>query len=303
MASRPVRGSHWCRAAARPGASPIGDGDLRLRVHRLVVPRLAQRSWSGLKPVYDFVGLKNYLDLLADRRFHIDIRNTLLFTVPFVVGACCSGSSWPSCSTSGFRARAFFRGIYLFPMAISLHRHRRRLALADEPRHRRPARPGSTCSSTSLGLDFLQQPLVSRHPTGGSPPSPCRPSGRCPATPWRSILAGLRGIPEEAARGRPRGRRQRVCSLYRYVILPLLRPVTLTALIILGHISLKVFDLIVAIAGKQLSRSTCPPSTCGRRPSTPRLRPGAAIAIFMLRHRGGARHPVPVYSSARRRAP
>ena len=30
------------------------------------------------------------------------------------------------------------------------------------------------------------------------------------------------------------------------------RPVTLSALIILGHMSLKVFDLIIAVAGKQL---------------------------------------------------
>ena len=41
-------------------------------------------------------------------------------------------------------------------------------------------------------------------------------------------------------------------QIYRHIILPLFRPVTLSAMIILGHISLKVFDLIVAIAGKQL---------------------------------------------------
>ncbi len=32
----------------------------------------------------------------------------------------------------------------------------------------------------------------------------------------------------------------------------MLRPVTLSALIILGHISLKVFDLVVAVSGKQI---------------------------------------------------
>jgi glucose/mannose transport system permease protein len=40
--------------------------------------------------------------------------------------------------------------------------------------------------------------------------------------------------------------------MYRHIILPLLTPVTLSALIILGHTSLKVFDLIIAVAGKQL---------------------------------------------------
>ena len=40
--------------------------------------------------------------------------------------------------------------------------------------------------------------------------------------------------------------------VYRHVVFPYLGPVTLSAVIILGHISVKVFDLIVAIGGKQL---------------------------------------------------
>jgi glucose/mannose transport system permease protein len=64
-------------------------------------------------------------------------------------------------------------------------------------------------------------------------------------------LAGMRSIPlelKEAARIDGASETQ----IYRHIILPLLAPVTLSALIILGHMSLKVFDLIVAIAGKQL---------------------------------------------------
>jgi glucose/mannose transport system permease protein len=64
-------------------------------------------------------------------------------------------------------------------------------------------------------------------------------------------LAGLRAIPEdlkEAARIDGASEVQ----IYRHIMLPLLSPVTLSALIILGHMSLKVFDLIVAVAGKQL---------------------------------------------------
>ena len=38
----------------------------------------------------------------------------------------------------------------------------------------------------------------------------------------------------------------------RHIVFPHLSPITLSALIILGHISIKVFDLIVAVAGKQL---------------------------------------------------
>ena len=65
-------------------------------------------------------------------------------------------------------------------------------------------------------------------------------------------LGGLRAVPDslrEAARVDGASEFQ----IYRRVILPLLRPVTLSAMIILGHISLKVFDLIIAIAGKQVA--------------------------------------------------
>lgn len=61
-------------------------------------------------------------------------------------------------------------------------------------------------------------------------------------------LAGLRGIPEELREAA----RVDGCTefqVYRHVIFPLLQPITLSAMIILGHISLKIFDLIFAMAG------------------------------------------------------
>jgi glucose/mannose transport system permease protein len=64
-------------------------------------------------------------------------------------------------------------------------------------------------------------------------------------------LAGLRSIPQELKEAaRIDGANE--LEIYRHIILPILMPVSLSALIILGHISLKVFDLIIAVAGKQL---------------------------------------------------
>ena len=65
------------------------------------------------------------------------------------------------------------------------------------------------------------------------------------------FLAGFRGVPEEL-REAARVDGCNEWQVYRWVILPHLRPVTLAALIILGHISLKVFDLIVSVSGKQI---------------------------------------------------
>ncbi|MCS7058278.1 MAG: sugar ABC transporter permease [Meiothermus sp.] len=61
-------------------------------------------------------------------------------------------------------------------------------------------------------------------------------------------LAGLRGIPEEL-REAARVDGATEWQLYRHVILPMLAPITLSAVIILGHISLKIFDLVFAMAG------------------------------------------------------
>jgi glucose/mannose transport system permease protein len=64
-------------------------------------------------------------------------------------------------------------------------------------------------------------------------------------------LGGLRSVPDEL-REAARVDGASELQIYQRIILPMLWPVTLSAVIILGHISLKVFDLIVAVAGKQL---------------------------------------------------
>jgi glucose/mannose transport system permease protein len=64
-------------------------------------------------------------------------------------------------------------------------------------------------------------------------------------------LAGLRAIPQELREAAQIDGASEF-QIYRYIMIPLLAPVTLSVLIILGHMSLKVFDLIIAVAGKQL---------------------------------------------------
>ncbi len=61
-------------------------------------------------------------------------------------------------------------------------------------------------------------------------------------------LAGLRGIPDEL-REAARVDGANEIAVYRHVVFPLLAPITLSAMIILGHISLKIFDLVFALGG------------------------------------------------------
>jgi glucose/mannose transport system permease protein len=64
-------------------------------------------------------------------------------------------------------------------------------------------------------------------------------SGFCMAM----FLAGLRGIPDELREAARVDGASEFQAFWR-VVFPLLRPITLSAVIILGHISLKIFDLV-----------------------------------------------------------
>jgi glucose/mannose transport system permease protein len=62
------------------------------------------------------------------------------------------------------------------------------------------------------------------------------------------FLAAIRGIPDELREAARIDGTSEV-GIYRHIILPLINPVILSALIILGHLSLKIFDLVYVMTG------------------------------------------------------
>jgi glucose/mannose transport system permease protein len=95
------------------------------------------------------------------------------------------------------------------------------------------------------------------------------------------FLAGLRGVSEDLREAA----RVDGCTewqVYTKVVIPQLRPVTFAALIILGHISLKVFDLIVAISGKQIITDVPAVYMWTMVFDAHDFAKGAAIATYML---------------------
>jgi glucose/mannose transport system permease protein len=95
--------------------------------------------------------------------------------------------------------------------------------------------------------------------------------------------AGLRGISEdlyEAARVDGATEWQ----IFRTIKLPLLKPITLSAMIILGHISLKIFDLIVTQTGGGPGNATEVPGMYMYEITfkSNKYAEGAAIAVVML---------------------
>ncbi|GAB4483143.1 MAG: sugar ABC transporter permease [Anaerolineae bacterium] len=242
--------------------------------------RVSMSKWTGLIPDYTFVGFQQYLDLMKDRRFGIDVRNTAIFTVLFLIACLGMGLLLAILLDQRVKGENLFRSIYLFPMAISF------IVTGVVWRWLMNAATGSRISGFNLlfdklGLDFLINRWHLTDPPWGIAfivlPAMWQMSGFTMAM----YLGGLRSISDdlrEAARVDGASELQ----IYRYIILPLLRPVTLSAVIILGHISLKIFDLIVAISqnnialdvpGVYMWRTTFDGNNYGQ---------GAAIGIIML---------------------
>ncbi|MFI5893570.1 carbohydrate ABC transporter permease [Actinoplanes sp. NPDC051513] len=198
-----------------------------------------------------FVGLENFKNLftndIQDRFLH-SLRNLLIFTVVFLVGALVFGLLWAFLLERGIRAEGFFRTIYLFPMAVSF--------VASGVVWRWLMNPitgdgagGLNAIFGSLGLDFLQNKWWTNPDWGMAAmamPAIWQLSGYVMAL----FLAGFRGIPQELREAAAMDGAS-TYRLYRNVIFPQLTPVALSALIILGHMSMKMFDLIMSVSGPQ----------------------------------------------------
>jgi glucose/mannose transport system permease protein len=211
--------------------------------------RVSLSAWKGLLPDYTWAGFQNYIDLFSDPRFHVDIRNTLVFTVVFMAGSLLLGLFLAILLDQGLRGEGFFRSVYIFPMAISF------IVTGVVWRWLMNPAGGSRMSGLNLlfqnmGLDFLINQWHTT-PKWGIAAIALAAIWQMSGYMMALYLSGLRAIPHEL-REAAQVDGANEAQIFRYVTLPLLQPITLSAMIILGHISLKVFDLIVAVAGKQL---------------------------------------------------
>jgi len=216
-------------------------------------------QWDGIEPNYAWAGLDNFKQLFTEaggitaKRFSIDLWNTLFFTVFFLVLCVVVGLLLAILLDRGVRGEGIFRTIYLFPMALSfvvtgvVWQWIFAPGAANRPR-------GVNALFVSLGLDDLQWGWYTD--TGSLGPFHYALIPVFIAAAWQltgytmaMYLAGLRGVPDEL-REAARVDGANEPQIYRHIIMPLLRPITLSAFIILGHISLKIFDLIYTMTGK-----------------------------------------------------
>ncbi len=213
--------------------------------------RVSLSRWKGLNPDFTWVGLKQYTTLFNnDPRFIIDVRNTGMFTVLFIVGCLVIGLGLAILLDQKLKGEALFRGIFLFPMSISF--------IASGVVWGWLMNPATGNRIAGINLIFESLGLKSLVSLWHSTPQPWGMAFTVIPAVWQLsgftmalYLGGIRSISDdlrEAARVDGASELQ----IYRYVVLPLLQPVTLSAVIILGHMSLKIFDLIVALGNKDI---------------------------------------------------
>jgi glucose/mannose transport system permease protein len=263
-------------------------------------------EWDSVKPDYGFVGLDNFRELFQNFRFQADIRNTFVFTILFVASCLLIGLCLAALLDRGIAGEGIFRSIYLFPMAVSF------IVTGVAWRWLLAPRSGVNLLLDRSGLGPLKQdwytdPSVvhvesqSRlgemlHDIGigwlASPDFgiPVAMISVVIAATWQMsgfvmilYLAGLRAIPEELSEAaRVDGANE--LQVLRHIALPLLRPVTLSAMIILGHVSLKIYDLVVAMTQRGPGFATDVPALFMFETTFAgsHFARGAAISIVML---------------------
>ncbi len=198
-------------------------------------------SWNDLAPDYTFRGLFNYQRLFDSDRFITDLHNTAVFTAVFIVVCLVLGLVLALLLDTRIRGEGFFRATYMFPLAVSF------IVTGVVWRWLESPKAGINLIFDAVGLGFLKSGWFTDPSIGILAvvlPAVWQMSGYVMAL----YLAGLRGISDdlrEAARVDGGSEWQ----VFRHVLFPLLHPVTLSAVIILGQITLRIFDLVIAMTG------------------------------------------------------
>ena len=232
-------------------------------------------------PSEGFVGLDNYTNLFTNDisdRFTHSLKNLVILTVVFIGGTILMGLLWSILLEKGARAEGFFRTIYLFPMAVSF------VASGVVWRWLMNSGTGDNAGGLNvilggLGLDFLENRWWTDPDWGMAAmalPAIWQLSGYVMAL----FLAGFRGIPGELREAAVMDGASSF-QLYKNVLFPQLTPVALSALIITGHMSMKMFDLIMSVSGPQYITEV-PAVYVWQTLLTNDQAKAAAIAVFLL---------------------
>ena len=194
---------------------------------------------SRMLPRYEFWGIDQHFRLWSNPRWFIAVENLLIFTVLFVGICILIGILLSILLDQKIRAEGFLRTIYLYPMALSF------IVTGTAWKWMLNPTMGIEKLFTDWGFtDFTFDWLVNRDMSIYT---------IVIAAVWQSsgfvmalFLAGLRSIDDEIVKAAKIDGAS-LYSIYITIILPMMRPVFMSSIVILLHISIKSYDLVIAL--------------------------------------------------------
>jgi len=231
---------------------------------------------SRLLPHYDFAGIVQYVTLFENDRWWTALKNLGIFGSLFIGTCLVMGLLLAILLDQRIRAEGFLRAIYLYPMALSF--------IVTGTAWRWILNPG-------LGLQHLVRQMGFENFTFDWIVTPGMSIYTVVlAGAWQStgfvmalFLAGLRGVDDSIIKAAQVDGASPT-RIYTSIIIPSLRPVFFSSLIILSHIAIKSFDLVMALTGGGPGFSSDLPATFMYTFAFNRnqIGMGAASAIVML---------------------
>ncbi len=196
---------------------------------------------SRLLPRYELAGFVQYVTLFENERWWTALKNLAIFGSLFIFICLGSGLLLAIMLDQRIRAEGFLRAIYLYPMALSF--------IVTGTAWRWILNPGLGLQNLvrQLGFenfvfDWIVTPGMSIYTV-------------VIAGAWQSsgfvmalFLAGLRGIDDSIIKAAQVDGAGPV-RIYTSIVIPSLRPVFFSAIIILTHVAIKSFDLVMALTG------------------------------------------------------
>jgi glucose/mannose transport system permease protein len=233
-------------------------------------------SNSGVLPDYGFAGLAQYERLWATPRWYVALKNLFIFSSLFILGCTVIGIVLAIMLDQRIRIEGAIRTIYLYPMALSF--------IVTGTAWKWILNPGLGIEHTVRGWGFESFTfgwLVDRDYAIYTVVI---------AGIWQSsgyvmalFLAGLRSIDDEVLKAAAIDGAG-PWRTYTGIVLPMLRPIFLSAFVVLTHLSIKSFDLVIALTGGGPGYATDMPATFMYAFAFQRSELGvaAASAVMML---------------------
>ncbi len=203
--------------------------------------------WSGvlsftksrMLPNYEFVGFSNYEKLFALDRWTVAYQNLIIFGVLFIVASIIIGTLLAILLDQKIRMEGALRTIYLYPMAISLivTGTAWKWILNPEIGIQKIVREMGFTDFTFdwlVNTDMVIYTLVIA--------AVWQASGFVMAL----MLAGLRGVDSSIIKAAQIDGAS-MPTIYRRIILPIMRPIVFSSFIILSHLAIKSFDLVMVL--------------------------------------------------------